>query len=59
MGDVYTLLCLRSAELRQLFGLRNLYMLFQNICSNASRVQDRWNLTKIRVRTKKKCPAPK
>ena len=24
MGDVYTLLCLRSAELRKGFGLRNL-----------------------------------
>ena len=25
MGDVYTLLCLRSAELRKAFDLRNLY----------------------------------
>ena len=25
MGDVYTLLCLRSAELIKAFGLRNLY----------------------------------
>ena len=24
MGDIYTLLCLRSAELRKAFGLRNL-----------------------------------
>ena len=24
MGDVYTLLCLRSAELSKVFGLRNL-----------------------------------
>ena len=26
-------------------------MLFQNICSDASRVQDCWNLAKTRVRT--------
>ena len=31
-------------------------MLFQNICSDASRVQDSWNLAKTRVRTKKKNP---
>ena len=27
-------------------------MLFQNICSDASMVQDCWNLTETRVRTK-------
>ena len=27
-------------------------MLFQNICSDASMVQDYWNLAKTRVRTK-------
>ena len=35
-------------------------MLFQNICSVASRVQDCWNLAKTRVRKKQTiCPAPK
>ena len=54
MGDVYILLCLRSAELSKAFGYMNLAMLFKNICSDASRVQDCWNHTKTRVRTKKK-----
>ena len=36
MGDVYTLLRLPIAELSRLKES----MLFQNICSNASRVQD-------------------
>ena len=58
MGDVYTLLCLRSAELSKAFGLRNL-CLYQHICSDASRVPDCWNLAKTRVRKKKMCPAPK
>ena len=47
MGDVYTLLCLRSAE-----WLKE-PMLFQNICGEASKVQDCWNLAKNRVRRKK------
>ena len=47
MVDVYTLLCIRSAELSKALH-------FQNFCSDASRVQDCWNLTKTRVRTKKK-----
>ena len=34
-------------------------MLLQNICSDASRVQDCWNLAKTRVTTKNICPAPK
>ena len=45
MGDAYTWLCLWSAELNKAFGLMNL-MLFQNICSDASRVQICWNLAK-------------
>ena len=49
MGDVYTLLCLRSAELSKAFGLRNICL---NIYSDASMVQDCWNLVKTRVRTK-------
>ena len=57
MGDVYALLCLRSARLSKAFGLKNLCY-FQNICSGASRVHDCWNLAKTRVRTKK-CPAAK
>ena len=52
MRDVYTLLCLRSAELRKSVWLKE-PMLFQNICSDASRVHDYWNLAKTRVRTKK------
>ena len=51
MGDVYTLLGIRSAELGKAFGLRNL---FQNICSDTSRVQDCWNFTETRVRRKTK-----
>ena len=35
MGDVYTLLCLRSDELSKAFGL------FQNISCDSSRVQDK------------------
>ena len=57
MEDVNTLLYLRSAELSQVFGFKE-PMLFQNICSDASRVQDCWKLAKTRVRAKK-CPAPK
>ena len=50
MWDVYTLLCLLSAELSKAFGLTWLKasMLFQNICSDASRVQDCWNPMKTR-----------
>ena len=45
MGDAYTLLCLRSAELSKAFGLRNLC--YSKIsCSDASRVPDCWNLAK-------------
>ena len=58
MGEVYTLFCLRSAELSKAFLLKE-PMLFQNICSDASMVQDCRNLAKTRVRTKQKCPAPK
>ena len=47
LGDVYTLLCLLSAV-----WLKE-PMLFQNICRDASRVQDCWNLAKTRMRTKK------
>ena len=50
--DVYTLLCLRLAELSKAFGL------IQNICSDASRVQDYWNLAKARVRPKKYALCP-
>ena len=53
MGDFYTLLYLQSAEL----SISSLWlkepMLFQNVCSGASMVQDCWNLAKTRVRTKK------
>ena len=56
MGDVYTLLCLRSAELSKASGLKP--TLFQNICSDASRVQDCWNLAKTRVGTKKYALSP-
>ena len=53
LEDVYTLLCLRrSAELSKAFGLFKEPMIFQNICSDASRIQDCWNLAKTRVRTK-------
>ena len=45
---------LRSTELSKAFGLRKLC--FQNICSDASRVQDFWNLTNTRVRTKTYMP---
>ena len=58
MGDIYTLLCLRSAELSKAFALRNLCFSL-NICSNASSVHDCWNLAKTRVRTKEICLAPK
>ena len=57
-GDVYTLLYLWSAEFSKSFWLKE-PMLFQNICSDASRVQDCWILAKTRVRTAKICPAPK
>ena len=50
MGGVYTSLCLRSTELSKAFEPK----LFQNICSDASSVQDCWNLAKTRVRTKQK-----
>ena len=53
MGDVYTLLCLWSAELSKAFGIRNLRMLFQ-----ASGVNDCWNLAKTRVRMKKNALSP-
>ena len=33
-------------------------MLFQNICSDASRVQEPWNLAKTRVRTNKNVLRP-
>ena len=55
MRDVYTLLFLRPADLTKSFGLA----LFQNICSDAAKVQDCWNLAKTRVKTKKICLAPK
>ena len=55
MGDVYTLLYLRSAELSKAFGLSYI-MLFQNICSEASREQVCWILAKTRVRTKRYMP---
>ena len=50
MRDVYTSLCLWSAELSKAWLTEP--MIFQNICSDASRVQDCWNLAKTRVRTK-------
>ena len=40
MWDVYTLVCLLSAELSKAFGL------FLNICSDTSIVQGCWNLSK-------------
>ena len=56
MGDVYTLLCLRSAQLSNAFGLRNLCCSKIYICSDAPRVQDCWNLVKGPVRTKNNMP---
>ena len=53
MGDVCTLVRLWSAELS--VWLKE-PMLFQNICSDATRVQDCWNLAKTRVRTKQNMP---
>ena len=47
MGDVYTLLCIRSAELSKAFVLRNLYY------STISVVMFLGYLAKTRVRTKK------
>ena len=47
MGDVYTLLCLQSAELSKAFGLRNLCYSNIYVCSDTSRVQDCWNLAKL------------
>ena len=58
MGDVYTLLCLHPAELSKAFDKKE-PMLFQNISSDASMVQDCWNIAKTRIRTKKICPASK
>ena len=49
MGDIYTLLCLRSAELSRPFGLRNLCYYKISVVIDASRVQDCWNLGKTRV----------
>ena len=43
MGNVYSLLCLRSAELSKAFGLRNLCYSKISV-SDASRVQDCWTL---------------
>ena len=51
MGDVYTLLCLWLAKLSKAFGLRNLF--YSKISVVMIQVQDCWNLTKIRIRTKK------
>ena len=51
MGDVHTLLCLRSAELSKVFGLRNL-------CYSKISVVMLLG-AKTRVRGKKVCPAPK
>ena len=50
MGDAFTLLCLRSAELSKAFGLRNLCY------SKISVVHDCLNLAKIRVRAKNNMP---
>ena len=54
IGNVYTLLCqLSSVKL----WLKE--PMPQNICSDASRVQNCWNLAKTRIRSKKKIPALK
>ena len=56
MEDVYTLLCLLSAELSKAFCLRNLCYSKRSDCSDASteyRVQNCLNLAKTRGRTKK------
>ena len=45
MGNVYTLLCLGSAELSKAFGLRNLCF-SKKICSDASKGQNCRNLVK-------------
>ena len=59
MGDVYTLLCLRSAEISNAFELRTLCYSRISVVMFFM-VQECWNLSKARVRTKrKKCPAPK
>ena len=44
MGDVYNLLCLRS-----IVWFKE-PVLFQNICGDASRVEDCWSLAKTRDR---------
>ena len=52
MEDVYTFLCLRSAELIKASGSRNLCL--QNICS-AGLLVSRENSSQNKI----KCPAPK
>ena len=44
MGDVYTLLCLRPAELRKAFGLGNLCYSKISVVMLLDGVQDCWNL---------------
>ena len=53
MGDVFTLLSLRSAELSKAFGLRNVYY------SKISVVLLLGYRIAGRVRTKNICPTPK
>ena len=51
--------CINSWSLHLFFTMLKEPMLVQNICSDASRVQDCWNLEKTWVRTKNICPVPK
>ena len=52
MGDVYTLLCLWSAELSKAFSLRNLCYSKISVVMLLE-VQGCWNLAKTRVKTEK------
>ena len=50
------ILCYVFGQLSSVKRLTKESMLFQNMCSDASMVQDCWNLAKTRVRTKQKTP---
>ena len=58
MADVYTLLCLRSAELSKVFVLRNLCYSKTSEVMLPSWVQDCWNFAKTGVRMKKNALRP-
>ena len=47
MGDVYTLLCIRSAELSKALGLRNLCYSKISVVMLLGYSQDCWTLAKL------------